>query len=188
MSCEGIHWGYFHSARWSRLLWCCPLALLLCWHLSAGCGGVRDERRHRSTSEWLISSELCCPTSEYACTHPHTHTLCCVSNRKIKIRVFSVCVLVCFRWKILLHVWCLLISIRLLVYMVTLLKKLVIGCWKLNTFTRLQCFFPWRLCPLRLREHQDAFMWLNEEMWYAHSVILRSHLLWRYLLCKMVSF
>ena len=74
LSCGGIQPGYFHSVRWGRLLWCCPLAPLPRWHPSVGCGGVRDERRQRSTSEWLISSELCCPTSEYACTHPHRHT------------------------------------------------------------------------------------------------------------------
>lgn len=61
------------AARWSRLLWFCLLALLLRWHLSAGCGGLRDKRRHRSTSQWLISSELRCPTSQPACTHPPAH-------------------------------------------------------------------------------------------------------------------
>lgn len=51
---------------------------------ASGCGGVRDERRHRSTSEWLISSELWCPTSE--CTHPHTGIQqSCVSHIKMMI-------------------------------------------------------------------------------------------------------
>lgn len=83
-------------------------------HLSVGCGGVRDERRHRSTSEWLISSELCCPTSECASTHPHTHSLQTFNNAVWAIDtfwgVFSVFVLVCFWWKVLQCAWYLLIS------------------------------------------------------------------------------
>lgn len=70
---RGIQVGYFYSTRWGRLLWFCPLALLLCWHLVVGCGRLRDKQHHRSSSAWLISSELCCPTSE--CVYTPTYAL-----------------------------------------------------------------------------------------------------------------
>lgn len=144
ISCGDIQEGYFYTTPWGQLLWFCPLAPLLCWHLSVGCGRVRDKQHHRSTSEWLISSELCCPTSEYTCAHPHTLReiqQCCVSGREIVIKeCFCFCDLMPFRVK--KHYMCRLCQLEYIFESTWLTyQKLIISCWKFISYTHWHCFF-----------------------------------------------
>lgn len=164
----------FFSLQWSRLLWCCPLAPLLCWHLSMGCGAVHDQWCHRSASEWLISSELCCPTSEYACTLLHNILILSLTfNNAVQtietlFKVYSVCDILCFMWEKNTSAHGRWVNLNMLAclngghYL-----KLLICYWK-HILCLQHLFF---LGCLRFMEHQGAFRRLNEEMWYLHSVI-----------------
>lgn len=137
-----------------------------CVGISApGCGGVRDERRHGSTSEWLISSELWCPTSE--CTHPHTGIQqCCVSHIKIMINDCRQSVLFeMFRCEKCICEWGCLVDV-------------VKARWKMQHI--FIAFFldvgaRWGLGNTR---KPFQIMWLNEETWDAGSLTPSSHLLW----------